>query len=82
LQEEPPHKFVWDADMVDTLVATLNHTSPYCVAAAAAALSGIGLTPRGVTSLLKASAVPAMVRIIQAAQPPLDLKKEPGLFQR
>ncbi len=82
LEEEPPHEFVWDADMAETVVATLKHKSPYCVGAAAAALSFIGGSPRGVKALLKAGAVPALVRIIQAALPPLDIKKEPGVFQR
>jgi hypothetical protein len=82
LQEVAPHEFVWDGDMLETVVATLKHKSPYCAGAAAATLSFIGRSPRGLQALLKAGAVSAMVPIIQTALPPLDIKKEPGVFQR
>ncbi len=71
-----------DSAFVITLVRMLRHESPYCVAAAAGALSLIGRTSGGDKALVKAHAIPALVRIMQQAKPPVDLEKETGVFRR
>ncbi len=72
-----------DARVLKTLVATLDHESPYCVAAAAACLGPIALFRQGVRAFLKAGdVVPALVRVIARARLPADLEKETALYQR
>jgi hypothetical protein len=72
-----------DATILKTLVAALDHKSPYCVVAAAACLGPIALFREGVRAFLKAGdVVPALVRVIARARPPADLEKESPLYQR
>jgi hypothetical protein len=72
-----------DLGVADSLVATLDHESPYHVGAAAATLSFLGRIPGGGLALFGASgAIPALVRVIERARPPADLNKATGLFRR
>jgi hypothetical protein len=69
--------------VVDTLVATLHHESPHCVAAAARALCPIGAIEGGGQALIEASgAIPALVRVIEKARPPSDPVNNTTLFRR
>jgi hypothetical protein len=71
---EGRHKIVGplgDAGVVDALVATLEHHSPYCVAAAAAALGLFGKkTVLGKTFLEGSGAIPGLIRVIEELAPP------------
>ncbi len=70
-----------DAGVVDTLVATLQHESPFCVSAAAGALWNITLTPGGGKALIEASgAVAALVHVIIRGPPAADLEMEMSVF--
>jgi hypothetical protein len=66
-----------DAGVVAAAVATLQHNSPYCAAAAAGALRLIGDARYGDHALIEASgAIPALVRLIERPPRPGD----PDLF--
>ncbi len=69
--------------IADVLVVTLKHTSPYCVAAAAAVMHDIARSAGGGLALIKASgAVPALVRVIGAGRPPATPDIRTGLSQK
>jgi hypothetical protein len=58
-----------DANIVSALVAILRHESPYCIAAAAGALALLAHHQEGWKPLMKASAVPALVRVVERQLP-------------
>jgi hypothetical protein len=63
-----------DADIVNALVTTLKHESPYCIAAAAGALCLLGHTKGGAQALVLANALPALVCVVERARPPCDFE--------
>jgi hypothetical protein len=72
-----------DAGVVDAVVASLQHDSPFCVAAAARALGGFGRIADVGKAMIKASgAIPALVHMIARSPSPGDLGKAKGLFRR
>jgi hypothetical protein len=72
-----------DVGIVRTLVATLEHESPFCVAAAAGALGWVGKTPGvGTVSLESSGAMPALVGVIKRGIPAGNLEDVPGVFRR
>ncbi len=72
-----------DAGVVDAVVASLQHDSPFCVAAAARALGAFGVYPQVGKAIIEASgAIPALVHVIQRSPSPGDLAKAKGLFRR
>jgi hypothetical protein len=72
-----------DAAVIDALVATLQHDSPFCVAAAAGALGWVGQTPGVGKALLDARrAMPALVSVLEQSPSPGDPGKEMGVYRR
>jgi hypothetical protein len=72
-----------DAGIIRTLVATLQHQSPFCGAAAAGALGWVGKTPGvGTASLERSGAVPALVGVIKRGIPAGNLEDVRGVFRR
>lgn len=73
-----------EARVVDALVATLKHKSPFCVAAAAGALWCLAETPgvRGRELVQASGAIAALVDVIKRQLPPGDPQREGGLFCR
>jgi hypothetical protein len=72
-----------DAGVIDLLVATLKHESPFCVAAAAGALAWLGQAQGGGQGLVEESgAVPALVDVIRRSLPARNLEGELAVFQR
>ncbi len=72
-----------DAGVIDLLVATLRHESPFCVAAAAGALAWLGHAQGGGQRLVEDSgAVPALVDVIRRSLPARNLEGELPVFQR
>jgi hypothetical protein len=71
------------AGVVDTLVSTLEHDSPFCVAAAAGALGWVGERPgEGKTMIQASGAIPAMLRVIQRSPRAGNAQERTGLFRR
>jgi hypothetical protein len=71
------------AGVVDAAVAALQHESPFCVAAAAAALGWVGRTRGGGKACIQASgAIPALLRVIDRSPAPGNLETETGILQR
>jgi hypothetical protein len=71
------------AGVIDALVATLEHESPFCVAAAAGALAWVGYCKDGGPALMEASgAVPVLVRVVKRQIPARDLETEEPVFCR
>jgi hypothetical protein len=71
-----------DVGVVDTMVATLQHDSPFCVSAAAGALWRVSRNPGGGKALIEASgAVAALVHVIKRAPAPANLEMETGVFR-
>ncbi len=72
-----------DCGIANTLVATLKHESPYCMAGAAAALCLLGSIPDGggQALLVASGAIPALVRVIER-RPPCNHRQETGLYRR
>ncbi len=69
--------------VVDALVGTLEHESPFCVAAAAACLGLVGEIEQGGQAVLDASgAIPAIVRVIKRQLPTRALDGEMLMFRR
>jgi hypothetical protein len=73
---------IHDLGVADTLVATLNHESPYCVAAAVITLCWIGQSQGGQRLVDACGAIPALVQVVERRCPPRDLEQETGLFRR
>jgi hypothetical protein len=72
-----------DAGIIDALVATLQHDSPFCIAAAAGALGGVDQTPGVGKALLEARrAMPALVSVLEQSPSPGDPEKEMGVYRR
>jgi hypothetical protein len=72
-----------DGGIVDALVATLQHESPFCVAAAAGALALVGQAQGGGKASIQASgAIPALVHVIDRSPSLGDLDTETGLLRR
>jgi hypothetical protein len=72
-----------DLGFTDKLVAMLKHESPYCVGPAASVLHGIGkLHCSGPALIGASSAIPALVRVITAARPPVLPDVKSGMSQR
>ncbi len=74
------HDFL--AALVGSVVATLRHESPYCVAAAAALLNRVGTSVVCRAWFEISGAIPALVRVVGRFIPPADREKERGLFRR
>lgn len=71
-----------DGGIVSALKHTLEHESPYCVAAAAGVLGMIGQDPGWGKAAIEASgAVAALVCILKRSPSPGDPKTETGLFR-
>ncbi len=71
------------AGAVKAVVATLQHYSPFCIAAAASVLGRIGRTPGVGKTLIEASgAIPALVCVVQSLPTPGNLEKEKAVFRR
>jgi hypothetical protein len=71
------------AGVIDALVATLEHESPFCIAAAAGALAWVAKYRDGGPALVEASGgVPALVRVVKKQIPARDLESEHPLFCR
>jgi hypothetical protein len=71
-----------EAGVVDALVATLEHESPFCVAAAAGCLGSIGDIEGGQAVLDASRAIPALVRVINRQFPANGLDGEMPMFRR
>ncbi len=72
----------FSAALVDPLVATTKHESPYCVAAAGAALGHISRNEDvAVKLIMDSGAVPALIRVMETAGPREDLSKASGLYR-
>jgi hypothetical protein len=72
-----------DAGIVNALVATLQHDSPFCVAAAAGPLGWVAQARGGGKACIEASgAVPALVQVIARSLSPGNLEEETDLFRR
>jgi hypothetical protein len=74
----PLHK----AGIVDTLVATLSHKSPHCVAAAAGNLYVIDGLPGGQAVVGASGAIPALVGVLKRAHMPNDHETDTVMGQR
>ncbi len=71
------------AGVIDGLVATLEHESPFCVAAAAGALGWAGYCKDGGQASMEASgAVPALVRLVKKQIPARTCEAEDPVFCR
>jgi hypothetical protein len=69
--------------IVDALVATLKHESPFCVAAAAGILGRVAQIPGvGKAKIAASAAIPALLNVIEAMRPVGDLELAMGLFRR
>lgn len=69
--------------VLDAVIATLKHESPFCVAAAAAVLYCLGSYPGGRQALGGASdLIPALVHAMARQFPPPNPEQEVGLFRR
>jgi hypothetical protein len=76
-------KVLAEAGVIDSLVATLKHESPYCVAAAAATIGYASSKGAVGKALIEASgAIPALVDIINRPITPGDFEKAAGMFCR
>jgi hypothetical protein len=72
-----------DAGVVDAVVASLQHDSPFCVAAAAWALGGFGrIADVGKPMVEGSGAIPALIHVVARSPPPGNLAKAKGLFRR
>lgn len=71
-----------DVGIVDLLVATLKHESPFCIAAAAGALGWVGQKDGGNAALEVSGAIPALVRVIKRQIPACSLEGEMAVFRR
>ncbi len=72
-----------EAGIVDALVATLKHESPYCVAAAAAALDLFGERDVLGSELIESSsAIPALIRVVEVLAPPANPENAPDIFRK
>jgi hypothetical protein len=68
--------------LVDSLVATLKHESPYCVAAAAGLLGWLFRNPDlGQKAFADSGAIPALVEVVETAAPSEDLQEASGMFR-
>jgi hypothetical protein len=71
------------AALVGAVVAALAHSSPYCVAAAAAFLGWVARTNiMGRAWIETSGTIPALIDVVERMTPPADLEKESGLFRR
>jgi hypothetical protein len=71
------------AGVIDVLVATLEHDSPFCVAAAAGVLGWVGACRDGGQASLEASgAVPAPVCVVKRQTPARKCEMEDVVFCR
>jgi hypothetical protein len=69
--------------IVDALVVTLKHESPFCVAAAAAVLGWAAQTPGvGKAKIAASAAIPALLNVIETRAPPGNIEQATGLFRR
>ncbi len=76
-----PNDFV--AALLGSLVAMLQHESPYCIAAAASVLARIGRVEGVGRAWIETSgAIPALIHVVEKLTRPSDLEKETGLFRR
>lgn len=71
------------AGSADALVEALEHESPFCVAAAAAALGLVGKAMRGGQAAIEASgAIPALVRVIKKKLPAQRVEGQMAMYRR
>jgi hypothetical protein len=72
------------AGVIKALVSTLEHESPFCVAAAAGALWLVVATESEAALEMfdSSGAIPALVRVIQRKLPPGDADEATGMFRR
>jgi hypothetical protein len=69
--------------IVDALVATLDHESPFCVAAAAGALSRVfDYIEVGEKLIEDSGAIPALLDVVKRKMPPGDLENQPAIFHK
>ncbi len=71
-----------DTNVIHAVVASLQHESPFCVAAAAGALGWLAQVPGGGEAYIQTSgAGPALLNVIDRSPPPGNLEKATGLFR-